>query len=220
MAPAFVTPLVPFASSAFTPRVATMARRPFGMCASPERRVARMQTEAPPVPDDDVPPTQTAVDEQVIPQPEAVSESDGMSESETVPVGDGSNSEDGESDLMLDLSSINDNDSEEVVVLEKCTLPQNVINDQAITEARVKFRLHEKDSGSPEFQIATLTTRITYMTNHLRTHPKDHASTRGLLKMVATRRKLLKYLKHKDVTRFHNIIEGLGIRISQQLRDL
>lgn len=105
-------------------------------------------------------------------------------------------------------------------VVEPCAPPQYVLNAEAIAEARQKFKTHETDSGSPEFQIATLSTRISYLTTHLKANPKDHSSTRGLLKMVSTRRKLLKYLKREDEQRFNNIISGLNIRVSQQLRQL
>jgi len=72
--------------------------------------------------------------------------------------------------------------------------------------------LHEGDTGSPEVQIAVLTKRINDLTDHLRTHKKDHHSRRGLLKMVGRRRNLLNYLMKKDVSRYRAIIEKLGIR--------
>lgn len=93
-------------------------------------------------------------------------------------------------------------------------------NHQKMRENREKFKVHETDTGSPEYQIASLTSRIAYMTEHLRENPKDFASTRGLLRMVSRRTKLLRYLKRTDESRFHNIISGLNIRISQQLRRL
>ncbi len=74
------------------------------------------------------------------------------------------------------------------------------------------FKVHEKDSGSPEVQIALLSERIKYLTEHFKTHKKDHHSRRGLLKMVGRRRKLLDYLKGKDKGRYAKIIEQLGIR--------
>lgn len=101
-----------------------------------------------------------------------------------------------------------------------CEPPQHVLNGQAIKEAQGKFKRHETDSGSPEFQIATLTTRINYLTTHLKNNPKDFSTTRGLLKMVSTRRRLLKYVKKEDPKRFTDIIEGMNIRVSQQLRDI
>jgi small subunit ribosomal protein S15 len=75
-----------------------------------------------------------------------------------------------------------------------------------------KFKLHDKDSGSPAVQIALLTERINYLTEHFRMHKKDHHSRRGLLKMVNQRRKLLDYLKRKDTDRYKNVIEGLRLR--------
>jgi small subunit ribosomal protein S15 len=74
------------------------------------------------------------------------------------------------------------------------------------------FRLHDSDTGSPEVQIAILTERITYLTEHFKVHKKDHHSRRGLLKMVGQRRRLLDYVKKKDVERYKGIIERLGIR--------
>jgi small subunit ribosomal protein S15 len=75
-----------------------------------------------------------------------------------------------------------------------------------------QFKTHEGDTGSPEVQIALLSERITYLTDHFRTHKKDHHSRRGLLKIVGQRRRLLDYLKKKDVERYRTIIKELGIR--------
>ena len=74
------------------------------------------------------------------------------------------------------------------------------------------YKLHESDTGSPEVQIAILTERITYLTEHFKTHKKDHHSRRGLLKIVGQRRRLLDYVKGKSVDRYKGIIEKLGIR--------
>jgi small subunit ribosomal protein S15 len=74
------------------------------------------------------------------------------------------------------------------------------------------YKLHENDTGSPEVQIAILSTRITYLTEHFKTHKKDHASRRGLLKLVSQRRKLLDYLKKSDKERYEKVIERLEIR--------
>jgi len=73
-------------------------------------------------------------------------------------------------------------------------------------------KLHEKDTGSSEVQIALLTKRINDLTEHFKTHAKDHHSRRGLLKLVSQRRKLLDHLKEEDVSRYQNIIAQLGIR--------
>lgn len=75
-----------------------------------------------------------------------------------------------------------------------------------------EFRTHEKDTGSAEIQIAILTKQINALNEHLRTHKKDHHSRRGLLKMVGKRRNLLTYLRDKDVVRYRELIEKLGLR--------
>jgi small subunit ribosomal protein S15 len=83
------------------------------------------------------------------------------------------------------------------------TQKQNIIND---------YRLHDGDTGSPEVQIALLSQRISYLTEHFKTHKNDHHSRRGLLKLVSQRRKLLSYLKLSDKERYENVIQRLGIR--------
>jgi len=75
-----------------------------------------------------------------------------------------------------------------------------------------KYKLHDSDTGSPEVQIAILTERINYLTQHLQQHKKDHHSRRGLLKMVGQRRAMLNYLKQKNFDRYREIIEKLGLR--------
>ncbi|HEX2971847.1 MAG TPA: 30S ribosomal protein S15 [Tepidisphaeraceae bacterium] len=74
------------------------------------------------------------------------------------------------------------------------------------------FRIHEKDTGSPEVQIALLSKRIVQLTEHLKSHKKDHASRRGLLKMVGKRNSLLKYLTREDRSRYLQVITRLGLR--------
>lgn len=74
------------------------------------------------------------------------------------------------------------------------------------------YRVHDSDTGSPEVQVAILTHRITELTEHFKTHSKDHHSRRGLLKLVGRRRRLLDYLKGQDVERYRTTIERLGIR--------
>ncbi len=74
------------------------------------------------------------------------------------------------------------------------------------------FKLHEKDTGSSEVQIALLSERISYLTEHFKTHKKDHHSRRGLLKMVSLRRRLLDYIKKNDDAKYRDIIKRLGIR--------
>jgi small subunit ribosomal protein S15 len=74
------------------------------------------------------------------------------------------------------------------------------------------YKLHEDDTGSPEVQIALLSARIEYLTEHFKVHKKDHHSRRGLLKLVGQRRRLLDYLKKKEVERYRSIISRLGLR--------
>ena len=75
-----------------------------------------------------------------------------------------------------------------------------------------RFKLHEKDTGSSDVQIALLTNRIQYLTEHFQTHKKDHHSRRGLLKLVGKRRRLLDYLKRTDIEKYRSVINVLGIR--------
>ena len=74
------------------------------------------------------------------------------------------------------------------------------------------YRTHEGDTGSPQVQVALLTTRINQLTEHFKTHKKDNHSRRGLLKMVSQRRSLLDYLKRKDIEQYHQLIGRLGLR--------
>ena len=80
---------------------------------------------------------------------------------------------------------------------------------QALVE---KFRTHESDTGSPEVQVAILSERITQLTEHFKTHKKDHHSRRGLLKMVSQRRRLLDYLKGMNIERYRSLIARLNLR--------
>ena len=80
------------------------------------------------------------------------------------------------------------------------------------TELIGSYRTHDADTGSPEVQIALLSNRITYLTEHFKSHAKDHHSRRGLLKLVGRRRRLLDYLKKTDNERYRTIIDKLGIR--------
>jgi len=75
-----------------------------------------------------------------------------------------------------------------------------------------KYKTHDNDTGSPEVQIALLTERINHLTEHFKVHKKDHHSRRGLLKLVGQRRRLLAYLKKKDLTRYRDVIKSLGLR--------
>ena len=79
-------------------------------------------------------------------------------------------------------------------------------------DVMTKFATHEGDTGSPEVQVALMSERINYLTEHFKTHEKDHHSRRGLLKLVSQRRRLLDYLKRKNLDRYRSLINGLGIR--------
>ena len=84
------------------------------------------------------------------------------------------------------------------------------------TEAKLavikEYATHEGDTGSPEVQVAILTSRIVYLNEHLKEHKKDHHSRRGLLKLVGQRRNMLDYLRRKDIERYRSLIERLGLR--------
>ena len=80
------------------------------------------------------------------------------------------------------------------------------------TEVISTYRTHGTDTGSPEVQVAILSERISYLTEHFKTHAKDHHSRRGLLKLVGQRRRLLDYLKRKDTAKYTELIQKLGIR--------
>ena len=83
---------------------------------------------------------------------------------------------------------------------------------QQKTDLISQYRTHDADTGSPEVQIALLSNRISYLTEHFKSHAKDHHSRRGLLKLVGRRRRLLDYLKKTDLERYRTVIDKLGIR--------
>lgn len=87
-----------------------------------------------------------------------------------------------------------------------------MLTQEAKQEIIQKYAVHEGDTGSPEVQIAVLTARIIYLTEHLKEHRKDHHSRRGLLKMVGHRRRLLAYLNKVDIERYRAIVAKLGLR--------
>ena len=86
------------------------------------------------------------------------------------------------------------------------------LNTEQKQEIIDRYRLHDADTGSPEVQVAILSERITYLTDHFKVHAKDHHSRRGLIKLVGQRRRLLNYLKNKDIERYRALIEQLGLR--------
>ena len=89
---------------------------------------------------------------------------------------------------------------------------QTMLHTEQKAQVVDKFKRTETDTGSPEVQVALLTERVTHLTEHLKTHSKDHASRRGLLKMVGQRRRLLDYLRSKDVERYRTLVAALGLR--------
>mmetsp|Transcript_3539 Transcript_3539/g.7294 ORF Transcript_3539/g.7294 Transcript_3539/m.7294 type:complete len:130 (+) Transcript_3539:62-451(+) len=109
----------------------------------------------------------------------------------------------------------NQNRKISISVKAQLQTPQPYINSKRIKEVREKYRVHEKDTGSPEYQIAALTVRIEYMTVHVKKNPKDYASTRGLIAMVSARKKLLSYLRAQNKDRFLKLCVNLKIRIQK-----
>ena len=91
-------------------------------------------------------------------------------------------------------------------------MEDRLLNHERKTEVIGSYKTHESDTGSPEVQVALLSERIGYLTEHFKTHIKDHHSRRGLLKLVGQRRRLLDYLKRKDADRYAELIRRLGIR--------
>ena len=87
-----------------------------------------------------------------------------------------------------------------------------MLDEERKKEIITDFQTHESDTGSPEVQVALLSGRITYLTEHFKIHKKDHHSRRGLLKLVGQRRNMLDYLKKKDIARYRELIKRLGLR--------
>jgi small subunit ribosomal protein S15 len=105
-----------------------------------------------------------------------------------------------------------DNDQEDAGAEDDGEPPAWAKSAQRIQELRQQYRRHEKDTGSPEYQIAGMTERITYLTTHLQMHPKDFSTRRGLVALVNKRRRLLNYLYDEDIERYKAIVTSLGIR--------
>jgi small subunit ribosomal protein S15 len=105
-----------------------------------------------------------------------------------------------------------DNDQEDAGAEDDGEPPAWAKSQNRIQELRQQYRRHDKDTGSPEYQIAGMTERITYLTTHLQAHPKDFSTRRGLVALVNKRRRLLNYLYAEDVDRYKAIVSSLGIR--------
>ena len=90
--------------------------------------------------------------------------------------------------------------------------PAWAVSQQRMEKLRSQHRLHDKDTGSPEYQVAGMTERITYLTKHLQQHPKDFSTRRGLVALVNKRRRLLNYLFREDINRYKELVSSLGVR--------
>ncbi len=90
--------------------------------------------------------------------------------------------------------------------------PAWAVLNERISEMRIKYRRSDQDTGSPEYQVAGLTERIAYLTEHLKEHPKDFSTRRGLVALVNKRRRLLNYLFKEDVNRYKDLVSSLGVR--------
>ncbi len=115
--------------------------------------------------------------------------------------------EDEPQDVLLESSDLEGEDSE-----EEESIPASYLSQQRIAELRTTWRRHETDTGSPEFQVAGMTERISHLTQHLKSHPKDFSTRRGLVALVNKRRRLLNYLFKEDEQRYVDIVGALGIR--------
>jgi small subunit ribosomal protein S15 len=108
--------------------------------------------------------------------------------------------------------NVGDIDDEPVDEAADDSDPAWAVLNERITEMRIKYRRSESDTGSPEFQVAGITERITYLTSHLKEHPKDFSTRRGLVALVNKRRRLLNYLFNEDVGRYSDLLASMGIR--------
>ena len=115
-------------------------------------------------------------------------------------------------DYIVNVGDLESDDQEDAGIEDDGEPPAWAVLNQRLKEAREKHRLHETDTGSPEYQVAGMTERISYLTKHLQTHPKDYSTRRGLVALVNKRRRLLNYLSGEDVNRYKNLVASLGIR--------
>ena len=110
-----------------------------------------------------------------------------------------------------DLDSEDDDDDGDLEDMD-LTPPAWYESQQRMDELRQAHRRHDKDTGSPEYQVAGMTERISYLTKHLKIHPKDFSTRRGLVALVNKRRRLLNYLYYEDVSRYASLVKSLGVR--------
>jgi len=115
-------------------------------------------------------------------------------------------------DYIVNVGDLEGEDEEGVGEEDDGELPAWALSQQRMKDLREKYRRHDKDTGSPEFQVAGMTERIAYLTKHLQTHPKDYSTRRGLVALVNKRRRLLNYLFKEDVERYKALVASLGVR--------
>jgi small subunit ribosomal protein S15 len=115
-------------------------------------------------------------------------------------------------DYLVNVGDLEGDDQEDVGLEDDGEPPAWYTSQQRIAELRNQHKRHEKDTGSPEFQVAGMTERIAYLTKHLQQHPKDFSTRRGLVALVNKRRRLLNYLAREDENRYVAIVSSLGIR--------
>ncbi len=113
-------------------------------------------------------------------------------------------------DFIVNVGDIDDEPTDDTV--EEFAPPEWAALNERVAEMRAKYRRSENDTGSPEYQVAGLTERIAYLTNHLKENPKDFSTRRGLVALVNKRRRLLNYLFKEDVQRYKDVVASLGVR--------
>jgi len=115
-------------------------------------------------------------------------------------------------DYIVNVGDFEGEDDGDVGLEDDGQPPAWAVSQQRIQELREQHRIHETDTGSPEYQVAGMTERIAYLTKHLQQHPKDYSTRRGLVALVNKRRRLLNYLARKDVNRYKALVASLGVR--------
>lgn len=115
-------------------------------------------------------------------------------------------------DYIVNVGDLEGDDEEDVGSQDDGELPGWAVLEESMQQVREQYRRHDKDTGSPEYQIAGMTERIAYLTKHMQQHPKDFSTRRGLVALVNKRRRLLNYLVKEDVNRYKEIVASLGIR--------
>lgn len=115
-------------------------------------------------------------------------------------------------DYIVNVGDLDNEDDEDTGIEDDGEPPAWYASQQRMDELREKYRRHDKDTGSPEYQVAGMTERISYLTKHLQQHPKDFSTRRGLVALVNKRRRLLNYLYKEDQDRYVQLVNSLGVR--------